>query len=288
MLKVVTLWIAAATFTFLALPAEAYRSGSTPIVAPVLTTITMTPNTGVVSSGGTVALVLGFSESVVVSGGTPTLTLNSGGTGTYTSGSGTASLSFSYTAAFPDATSSLAVTAVNLNGATIQNSGVNAVLSLTGITQVGPSVVTGSSSCPVASPGVADGCNVSGNDPAAAVSSGSNVLTVSGSQTGLFDVGMLVTGANIPAYDYITQRGTGTGGAGTYQMTINATGTSGSESVTASAVAPTTATISTGCGSLGAIATLGSITGGSGGTPGTYNFVPSISVQKPDLAHRES
>ena len=56
---------------------------------------------------------------MTVAGGTPTLTLNDGGTATYTGGSGSNTLSFSYTVAAGQNTAALAVTAVNLNNATV-------------------------------------------------------------------------------------------------------------------------------------------------------------------------
>ena len=71
-------------------------------------------------------------------GGTPTLTLNDGGTATYTGGSGTNALTFSYTVAAGQNTADLAVTAVNLNAATVTDGAGNAAnLSLTGLTQTG-------------------------------------------------------------------------------------------------------------------------------------------------------
>ena len=83
-----------------------------------------------------------MSEAVTVntSGGTPTLTLNDGGVATYTGGSGTTALTFSYTVGAGQNTSSLAATAVNLNGATVTNANGNANLSLSGLTQNGPQV----------------------------------------------------------------------------------------------------------------------------------------------------
>ena len=83
-----------------------------------------------------------MSEAVTVntSGGTPTLTLNDGGVATYTGGSGTNALTFSYTVAAGQNTSSLAATAVNLNGATVINANGNANLSFAGLTQNGPQV----------------------------------------------------------------------------------------------------------------------------------------------------
>ena len=63
---------------------------------------------------------------MTVAGGTPTLTLNDGGTATYTSGSGTNALTFSYTVGAGQNTADLAVTAVNLNAATITDGAGNA------------------------------------------------------------------------------------------------------------------------------------------------------------------
>ena len=79
-----------------------------------------------------ITLTLTMSEAVTVTGGTPTLTLNDGGTATYTGGSDRhQSLTFSYTVAAGENTSDLAVSAVNLNGATIKDGAGNA-LSLSG------------------------------------------------------------------------------------------------------------------------------------------------------------
>ena len=71
-------------------------------------------------------LTLNLSEAVTVAGGTPTLTLNDGGTATYSGGSGTNALTFSYTVAPGRTRADLAVTAVNLNAATIKDGAGNA------------------------------------------------------------------------------------------------------------------------------------------------------------------
>ena len=68
---------------------------------------------------------------MTVAGGTPTLTLNDGGTATYTGGSGTNALTFSYTVGAGQNTADLAVTAVNLNAATVKDGAGNAA-NLTG------------------------------------------------------------------------------------------------------------------------------------------------------------
>ena len=108
--------------------------------------ITDSVSSGVVEAGGTTTLTLQMSEAATVNttGGTPTLTLNDGGTATYTGGSGTNALTFSYTAAAGQSTSSLAATAVDLNGATVANANGNANLSLSGLTQSGPQVAANS------------------------------------------------------------------------------------------------------------------------------------------------
>jgi hypothetical protein len=86
---------------------------------------------GLVTTGKTVTFTVYFSENVTVntSGGAPTLTLNDGGVAIYKSGSGTNALTFSYTAQSGQNAADLAVTALNLNSATITDgAGNNAVL----------------------------------------------------------------------------------------------------------------------------------------------------------------
>ena len=103
------------------------------------------PSSGDLDAGKTVTYTLTMSEVVTVNttGGSPTLSLNDGGTATYVSGSGTSALTFSYTVLAGQNTPDLMVTAVNLNGATIQDgSGNSANLSLTGITQGSPQIDT--------------------------------------------------------------------------------------------------------------------------------------------------
>jgi hypothetical protein len=101
--------------------------------APAVTSVAATPSDAILGAGAPVSLALNFSETVLVgtSGGTPTLSLNNGGTATYVSGSGTNALTFGYTVAGGQDTSDLAVTAVNLNGATVKDQAGNAAV-LTG------------------------------------------------------------------------------------------------------------------------------------------------------------
>jgi 20S proteasome alpha/beta subunit len=86
----------------------------------------ITAGTGNLTTGSVVTLTLNLSEAVTVAGGTPTLSLNDGGTATYTGGSGTGALTFSYTVAAGQNTADLAVTAVNLNSATVKDGAGNA------------------------------------------------------------------------------------------------------------------------------------------------------------------
>ena len=64
------------------------------------------------------ALTLRFDGAVTVTG-VPTLTLNNGGIADYVDGSGTNALTFDYTVAAGQDTPDLAVSAVNLNMATV-------------------------------------------------------------------------------------------------------------------------------------------------------------------------
>ncbi|WP_407158797.1 heparin lyase I family protein [Bradyrhizobium sp. STM 3557] len=98
-----------------------------PTVASVVASGTgITSGSGNLTTGNVVTLTVNISEAVTVTGGTPTLTLNDGGTATYTGGSGTSALTFSYTVGAGQSTSDLAVTAVNLNGATVADGAGNA------------------------------------------------------------------------------------------------------------------------------------------------------------------
>ena len=111
---------------------------------PSITGVTESPATGDLNAGKTVTLTLNLSSAVTVAGGTPTLTLNDGGTAAYTGGSGTTALTFSYTVGAGDtAVASLVASAVNLNGATINDGSGNAAnLGLGGLTQAGPQIDT--------------------------------------------------------------------------------------------------------------------------------------------------
>ncbi|OAF06213.1 hypothetical protein AYJ54_21350 [Bradyrhizobium centrolobii] len=99
---------------------------TTPTVSSVASSGTgITSGNGILNAGDVVTLIVNLSEAVTVAGGTPTLALNNGGTATYTGGSGTSALTFSYTVAAGQNTSDLAVTALNLNAATVKDSAGN-------------------------------------------------------------------------------------------------------------------------------------------------------------------
>src|SRR6266567_3537269 len=97
-----------------------------PAPSSVTTLVTwITAGSGDLNAGNVVTLTVNLSEAVTVAGGTPTLTLNDGGTATYTGGSGTSALTFSYTVGAGQNTPDLAVSAFNLNGATVRDGAGN-------------------------------------------------------------------------------------------------------------------------------------------------------------------
>ncbi|MEH2486799.1 beta strand repeat-containing protein [Bradyrhizobium sp. AZCC 2230] len=111
-----------------------------PTIASIVATGTgITNGTGSVSTGQVVTLTVNTSEAVTVNttGGTPTLALNDGGTATYTGGTGSTTLTFSYTVAAGQTTSDLAISALNLNGAVI-NDGAGNATNLSGATNYNP------------------------------------------------------------------------------------------------------------------------------------------------------
>jgi len=82
---------------------------------------------GTLAAGQTIVLALALSEAVAVSGGVPSLTLNDGGAATYDSAHSTStSLVFDYTVAAGQYATALAVTGINLHGATVADVAGNA------------------------------------------------------------------------------------------------------------------------------------------------------------------
>src|SRR5437016_5039204 len=105
-----------------------------------MTTVTSVAASGTGISGGNgrlnrghvVALTLNMSEAVTVADGVPTLSLDDLGIAVYDAAhSSSTALAFDYTVATPENTADLAVTAINLNGATIKD-GANNNADLTG------------------------------------------------------------------------------------------------------------------------------------------------------------
>jgi hypothetical protein len=98
------------------------------LTQPTVTSVTATPQTGAFGVGQEIALTVGFSEAVTVSGA-PTLLLNDGATASYDAAA-TAALKdptktvFDYTVGAGENTGELAVTG-SLNGASIVDSGGN-------------------------------------------------------------------------------------------------------------------------------------------------------------------
>jgi ELWxxDGT repeat protein len=97
------------------------------LTQPTVASVTASPQIGAFGTGKEIALTVGFSEAVTVSGGTPTLLLNDGGTATYDPVA-TAALNdptktvFDYTVGSGQNTAGLAITGI-VNGADIADSG---------------------------------------------------------------------------------------------------------------------------------------------------------------------
>ena len=118
------------------------------VLTPAVTAVTEVPSTGDLGVGQSDSLTLTMNEQVTVTG-TPTLTLNDRGTATYDAGKSTSTaLVFDYTVATTDTNvPSLAATVIDLPvGAAIADAAGHALatpnLSLTGLPQVGPAIVT--------------------------------------------------------------------------------------------------------------------------------------------------
>jgi VCBS repeat-containing protein len=94
---------------------------STPVVtSETVSGSGITAGSGLLTVGEMAVFTVAMSEAVMVSGGTPALTLNDGGTAIYDAAHSTStSLVFDYTVAAGQHTSSLSVSGINLNGATV-------------------------------------------------------------------------------------------------------------------------------------------------------------------------
>jgi len=113
-------------------PASASLSFTLDTSIPLVTSDTVSgagisSGAGLLSAGELAVFALALNEAVQVSGGTPSLTLNDGGSAIYDAAKSTpTSLVFDYTVGSGQYTNSLAVTGVNLNGATATEIGGNA------------------------------------------------------------------------------------------------------------------------------------------------------------------
>jgi hypothetical protein len=97
-----------------------------PAVVSVTTSGTgITAGSGDLNAGHVVTFTVTFDGTVSVNGGTPTLILNDGGVATLTGGSGSSVLTFQYTVANGQNTPDLAITGVNLHGATLHDTSGN-------------------------------------------------------------------------------------------------------------------------------------------------------------------
>ncbi len=187
-------------------------------------------------------LTVNLSEAVTVAGGTPTLTLNDGGTATYTGGSGSNALTFSYTVAAGQNTADLAVTAVNLNSATVTDGAGNAA-NLAGAVTNPAGTLQIDTTTPSVSSVVASGTGITAG--AGDLAAGSVVtLTVNMSEA--------VTVAGGTPTLTLNDGGTATytGGSGTNALTFSYTVGAGQNTADLAVTAfnPGTATITNGAG----------------------------------------
>ena len=212
-----------------------------PSSSPKLISMMELPASGDLNAGKTVSLTLKLSEAVTVAGGTPTLTLNDGGTATYTGGSGTNALTFSYAVATGQNTSSLAVTAVNLNAATVKDgAGNNANLALSGLTQSGPQIDT---TMPTVSSVVTSGTGIT---------NGSGALNAGKTVSLTLKLSEAVTVAGGTPTLTLNDGGTATytGGSGTNALTFSYTVAAGqtTSDLTVTALKLNSATVTDGAG----------------------------------------
>jgi alpha-tubulin suppressor-like RCC1 family protein len=170
--------------------------------APTVSKLATSLSGVTIGLGASVTLTATMSETVYVSGGTPTLALNDGGTATYLSGSGTGTLNFLYTVGAGQNTPDLTVTGFAPNGATIADAAGNAA-DMTGIVTNPTKVLGIDTQSPVVtgvttSPAYGDGqvgnpiklsvtfnevVQVAGGTPSLALNSGGKATYASGSGT---------------------------------------------------------------------------------------------------------
>ena len=180
-----------------------------------------------------VTLTVNLSEAVTVAGGTPTLTLNDGGTATYTGGSGTNALTFSYTVAAGQNTADLAVTAVNLNTATVKDGAGNAA-NLTGAVTNPAGTLQIDTTTPTVSSVVASGTGITAGtgdlaagsvvtltvnlSEAVTVTGGTPTLTLNDGGTATYTGG---TGTNALTFSYTVAAGQNTADLAVTAVNLN-------------------------------------------------------------------
>jgi len=162
------------------------------VSAPTITALTV--DQAVARSGDALVFTAALSETVAVdtAGGTPTLTLDVGGQtliATYSGGSGTDSLTFTATAGEGD-DSTVTVTVINLNGATITGGTSAQALLATAVGQVVPSFIVDNGDPVFTSGTTANVAENSGGTVYAAAVTDATALTytLGGTDAGLFDI----------------------------------------------------------------------------------------------------
>jgi hypothetical protein len=194
---------------------------ATTVTSIVASGIGITNGNGDLNAGHTVTLTVNTSEAVTVAGGVPTLSLNDLGTAVYAAAHSTATaLAFNYTVATGQNTADLAVTAVNLNGATIKD-GANNSADLTGavtnpagtlqIDTIGPQVASFTASDPLLTNLNAVHYTLTFSEPVTGVNAGDFSLVTTGVSGASIGSVTPVGGSNGAQYTITVNTGTGDG-----------------------------------------------------------------------------
>ena len=238
--------LANSTYSFTAVDSESGNTSAasspvaavidTPVVSSVVASGTgITNGNGDLDTGHVVTLTLTMSESVTVANGAPTLTLNDGGTATYTGGSKSSALTFSYTVATGQNTLDLAVSSINLHGATVTDQNGNSAslsgnYSLSGTLQIG-------TTAPAAPVITSDTANSNSTITAGGTATAGTTVTVYDGQTALGTT--IATGTGTWTYTSSTLA------SGSQTLTATATDAAGNVSAASNTVDPTIESTST-------------------------------------------
>jgi Ca2+-binding RTX toxin-like protein len=182
---------------------------------PAVKTVMFAPGSGNIDTGGDISIFVTMTTPVTITGGSPSLQLNDGGTATFdpaNSDLATGQLAFTYQVADGEATPSLAVAAVDLNGATVQDNTADAadfsalLNAPSGVTVNSPlevASVTASTEGPALLAGAAITLTVAMNESVSVnAAGGSPELLLNDGATATYDPGASNPSAGLLTFDY--------------------------------------------------------------------------------------